>query len=304
MKISVLVDSIDYVKNEIYQQHIYNVLSNNDNFEYIEWQGNRTIKGQENVFICMRFRNVVSNANEIKAWLGNRIPIIQDYDPWVFYEDGSKYKNGYEKVANVLENVKFAIPNLTWSKFISKKISKKFFAFKLGVPAYCCDNTPWEKRSHRLEFKGRSYSIREKSFQIISEYIPINWNKEIISPYSNFLSYLSNVRVWAQNESIPIIVDNQTMCNNWLWPKAIEILSRGCFLIRDMQEEAKHYGIDKLPTVFLYTNVKETPEILDKIESMSDKEKNERINETISWIKKQNYYVDIPNNLEIWFNDK
>jgi hypothetical protein len=131
---------------------------------------------------------------------------------------------------------------------------------------------------------------------------PHCWSKNTISPYSSFLENLSKVRVWAQSETEPIIVDGQAMCRNWLWPKAIEVLSRGCFLIRDYQPEAENYT-KNMPTVFLFKSESEAITLLEQIESMTDAERNDRIRTTVDQVRKASYYQVISDRLQEWWDN-
>jgi hypothetical protein len=129
---------------------------------------------------------------------------------------------------------------------------------------------------------------------------PDCWVKGTINPYSNFLKHLSTVKVWAHSETEPLIVDGNTVCRNWLWPKAIEVLSRGCFLIRDYHPEAENYVKD-MPTVFMYKDENEANSLLEKIESMTDAERNDRMQTTVDQIRAASYYQVISDRLQDWW---
>ena len=307
MKLTVLIDSVDYAfRTEIYQHQLHSVLSREHDCQYVTIQdmsaGVRPLN--DNVYVATRLRETVKYASSINTWLDNRACIIQDYDPWIFFDDSSKHKGGYFTLLEQIKSIRaFCVPNKSWADIIRHKTSVPTMHFKLGVLPQNCDDTLWEPRTRRLEFKGSTYPVRERTFSKLNSYIPIVWTKDIIKPYSAFLQYLSTLRVWAQDESEPVIVDGVKVCRNWLWPKAIEVLSRGCFLIRDMQPEAHEYGIDSLPTCFLYDDIEQASALLLKIESMNPNERNDRILETTKMIREQNCYETISNQMTGWFNE-
>jgi hypothetical protein len=115
------------------------------------------------------------------------------------------------------------------------------------------------------------------------------------------LKHLSNVKVWAHDESETVTFEGEVFSRNCLWPKALEVLSRGCFLLRDWQVEADNYGISILPTAYLYRDIKDAQVLLDKINSIPEEECNNRIRETVRWIRKQDFYGQASRELEAWF---
>jgi hypothetical protein len=302
MNLTVLVDSKSYAFSEIYQQHLHKELIKNHQIQYVEISDLSTTRPlHDNILVCTKFRTTLQISSQIKKWIDKRRVVVQDYDPWVFLEDNTVFSKGYEIISNSFINCSFAVPNRYWSEIIRKKTGREVHTFRLGVPPEQCDKNQWENRKNRLEFRGSQYPTREKNYEKISRFIPINWDKKVIKPYSSFLDFLSNTRIWAQDESETVIVDGNHHCRNWLWPKSIEVISRGCFLIRDRQEEAEFYQVDSLPTVFLYNSVKETPDLLASIENMSNEERNERISHSANWVKQQDYYGQIARDIEGWF---
>lgn len=303
MKLTILVDSIDYVTNEIYQHQVHEVLKNEHECQYVSINDiRRCAPTYDNVLIATKFRTTVAYAKEIDRWLDTRKCLIQDYDPWVFFDDTSQHRGGYTTVAETIRCLhSFLIPNKHWCDIVRDSTGKAATPFRLGMKPEYCDATVWESRTREIEFKGSSYPTRITNFERFTRHVPVVWNKEIIKPYSQFLKYLSTVRIWAHDESEPITVNGTMLCRNWLWPKALEVLSRGCFLIRDYQPEAAVYGIDRLPTAFLYQNLEEASDFVDRIVTMNDDERNDRIRETVHWIREQNFYVDFSKHIPEWF---
>lgn len=301
-KLTILTNGDAYLTSDPYQSQLHGRLRREHDCQYVTLDEIGHVRpANDAVFVALRFRNVVSNSRAIDRWLDGRHAVVQDYDPWVFLEDVSVHRGGYERVANDIKNVSFAVPNVYWSSIIEKRTNRRVHTFQLGMSPELCDATPWDKRTHRLEFLGAAYPIRVSCFEKLTKYIPVVWNRTKIAPYSEFLSHISALRVWAQDESAPIIVDGVSHVRNWLWPKAIEIISRGCFLIRDRHDEAMNYGLSEVPTVFLYDDVSETPEMLDKIESMASSERGDRIEQAVAWVKQRDFYGSICRQMNDWW---
>lgn len=301
-RLHILVDSVAYVKQEVYQHQLHKVLNSDYDCVYHEIGklDDIDIGTDDIVFSALKIRTLKMHVDWVAWAINDSRIIVQDYDPWVSYEDGSQYKGTYELVSSKL-NATFFVPHREWATAISGR-GHKCVTAKIGMLPSYCDATPWENRKIRTEFRGSTYPSRVAGMtRLSSAGFPDCWVKGTVNPYSNFLKNLSNVRVWAHSESEPIVVDGVPICRNWLWPKAIEVLSRGCFLIRDYQPEAENYVKD-MPTVFLFKDESEAPALLDMIESMSDKERNERITETVDQVRKASYYQVISSNLQEWWD--
>jgi hypothetical protein len=302
-KLHIFVDSISYVKNEVYQHQLHSVLNEDYDCFYYEIDNISQFKlnSEDIVFSALKIRTLRSKLEKLSQILNGTHILVQDYDPWVSYEDSSQYKGTYELIASKLD-VTFFVPHLEWSKFIISK-GHRCVTSKIGMLPTYCDDTPWENRSINLEFRGSKYPSRNLGMQrLFDSGFPNCWTQGIIKPYQVFLNHLSNVKIWAHSESQPIIIDGKKICRNWIWPKAIEVLSRGCFLIRDYQPEAENYVKD-MPTVFLFKREDEAISLLENIEKMSNSEKNDRIRSTVNQIKKESYYQVISHNIEKWWDN-
>lgn len=302
-RLHILVDSVSYVRNEVYQHQLHRVLNANYDCVYheIDKLNDIHIGSDDIVFSTLKIRTLRAHVDWIAWAIGDSPIIVQDYDPWVSYEDSSQYKGTYELIGSKLD-VTFFVPHLEWSKFIASK-GHRCVTSKIGMLPLYCDETPWENRTIRVEFRGSSYPSRNAGMQrLFDAGFPQCWTRGTISPYTSFLKNLSTVKVWAHSESEPIIVDGQPLCRNWLWPKAIEVLSRGCFLIRDYHPEAENYVKD-IPTVFLFKSEQEAPTLLEQIESMSDSERNDRIRAAVDHVRNASYYQVISNRLSEWWDN-
>ena len=305
MNLTILIDDEPYIQSDPYQVQLHNSFRKNHNCQYVNLETiGETKPAYENVYIATRFRNTIRQKKTIVNWLSGRRCLVQDYDPWVFMDQTSQHYMGYKIASEAIPNSSFLIPNYFWSNFISEKLNIKTHSFRLGMSPELCDDSPFENRKIPIEFRGSSNPAREKNFKEFQSRVPAaKWERSKITPYSEFLKHLSNVRVWAHDESECVTFQDESISRNCLWPKAIEVISRGCFLLRDWQVEADNYGISTLPTVFLYKNMNEAQDLLDKINRMSIEESNNRISQSVEWVKKQDFYEKISGSLEKWLSE-
>lgn len=302
-RLHAIVDSVSYVTSEVYQHQLHEELTRLYEVSYHELSslGKIYIDPGDVVFSALKLRSVKSHLNRISAAVGNNLIIVQDYDPWVSFEDGSPYKGAYTTIQNHL-NAKFFVPSKNWCDLISRRnITCRYHPIGMA-PRYCTAN-PWENRDVRLEFRGSSYPSREAGMRrLVASGFPDPRTKGTIKPYSAFLEHLSSVKVWAHSETESIVVDGVPLCRNWLWPKAIEVLSRGCFLIRDWQPEADEYVFD-LPCARLFKNESEARFLLDEIESIEPGLRNDMIRTTVENIRAADYYGSLSQKIAEWYDE-
>lgn len=299
-KICVLVDSKQYAFNEIYQQHLHSLLIDDCSIRYVEL--NEILSSSilrrlnrldvDRVFSALRLRTLKSNVNAVSKFVGDLPVVVQDYDPWVSYMDGSPHKGAYDLIASKLNVKKFLVSSTAWAEFIIRQ-GLPAEGIQLGVPSKQCAWKKWEdRRFFEPEFRGSMYDSRLMVHRELEKF-GLSVYKEPIKPYEKFLEHLLDVRIWVDPEPLNVLVDGIEVEYNALCPKALEILSRGCFLIRNKDTEAKHYGLDKMPTAFLCSSLSDYPLAVKEIEKLDLERKNNMIEETVEHIKEQNYYQKI-----------
>lgn len=300
-KLHILVDSLSYVQSEIYQHQLHRILVNDYDCVYHEINSlnKLTIESSDIVFSALKLRTLYRNSSLVAKSIGDARIIVQDYDPWVSFEDDSQFKGAYFDISKNV-NALFFVPSFEWANLITKK-GLKCVASKIGMLPSYCDNTSWENRKIELEFRGAHYPSRDKAMErLFQSEFPYCWKKGTISPYQDFLKHLSNIKIWAFSDSEKIVVDGETISKNALWPKCMEILSRGCFLIRDWQPEAENYVKD-IPTAFTFKDEKDALSNLRWIQNMPDDILNDYILDSVNKIRKENCYKVISDKLQEWY---
>jgi hypothetical protein len=304
MKLLVLIDSVQYVNGEIYQQHLHPVLQKMHDCTYVELNNTQSIfHDYDHVLSALKLRTLYANVDRVKQLIGTSSITVQDYDPWVSFEDGSHYKGAYDVISSRLNVKNFMLSSVEWSNVVKSR-GLPAFGVQLGVSQETCKFTPWEERKLDVEFRGSWRESRQRNFDRLTQ-LGINdvWKRDFVNPYSAFLRYLDDLRVWVQFEGEPTIVDKQPIEYNALWPKAIEILSRGCFLVRNRQTEALHYKIDELPTACLVDDVEEMPSKIEWIKKLDPNVRNKMIAGTVEILKQRRYYEIIVEELTRRINE-
>lgn len=308
LKLGLFIKDLDYTLNEPYQHQLYKSLLTH--YDVLTISLNELVSKtaeikQCDILLCaLPVRHIISHLEIFAQVLKDQKIIIADYDPWVFFEDGSIHKGAYQKLAQSLNVKTFLVPNKTWCGIIHQKGLSAVFS-QIGMQPEYCKTRDFAERKIELEFRGSKYPVRDRQFERLrSNGLDVPWPTNKVFPYANFLEHLQNVQCWAQNEDEPIVVDGETLkFRNWLWPKATEILSQGCFLIRNRDDECLNYDTACLPTVVLFDDISQARVCFEQVKNMSIAEKNERSNETIRQLKKRDVYYKIAQALPGWFND-
>lgn len=308
MRLLVVVDSKPYAFSEVYQSKLHEALRRDHECVYAETES-KTIDSNasfDGVFCCVKARNVLRHADFIKRVSLGRQIVIQDYDPWRFLADDQPYTGVYSEISKRLNVVNFFVPSKSW-RDVARDLGHGCVWSPIGLsPSNVSHgNRFWKDRKIDIEFRGSEYDTRSASFRALKESgFDVPWKKDKISPYSEFLTHLNNVKVWAHDESLKFYVKGKAVESNWLWPKACEILSRGCFLVRDRQTELFHYELDVLPTLLVYSNINEAKNVYDDLLSIDDNEKDSVIRESIDRLRKIDHYADISKKISAWFSIK
>ncbi len=298
-KLLVLIDSHEYAFNEIYQSQLWERIKTRDDvdvsyitLDHVRQNVQINTDDFDRVYIALKVRNTIINSELIGKFFKEKEVIVQDYDPWCNHTDDSPWKNGYKKIQRSMDVKGFFISSGQWTALLNSQ-NIPAVHIKLGMLNRHLSNNSHQNRRNSIEFRGARHQTRVKGYErLLRANVPIQW-LTTIKPYKAFLDDLSSLGTWCHDESEPLIVDGKNVCSNWVWPKSLEALHRGCFLLREHQPESSDYGIDKLSTAFLYESYEEAKKMSDTILSMSNKEKDERMNETVSVLSKIDYYGDI-----------
>ncbi|GAB4392145.1 MAG: hypothetical protein Tsb005_04890 [Gammaproteobacteria bacterium] len=290
-KLLLLVDSKPYIKANCYQHQLYSTLRQNFKIKCIT---SRQITQQKPIVLeqydcilsVLRQRTLLALRNQIKVLLQGFPVSVYDQDPWQGFMDDSPYKNSYFRIADCLNINNFLVTSNWWSEYLAKQGFSTRFVRMGMLPKYCKLGNPWERRGINLGFQGSLHTHRKQFFDELTKWgITVSFFTS--AKYKNFLKNLNNIQIYIHTEQAPWKIDNQWYPRNALWIKDIEAAARGCFAIRDYEEESIAYDIDKIPTIFTYREIKEVPDIIHYINSLDTLTKNQMIKQSVEHIKQR-----------------
>lgn len=288
-KLCLLVESLEYMEGEPYQRNLIPALESlRDEVDLRVITLASPVEQCDLLWVALKMRNTVSQIGKIKECAAQaKRTVVQDYDPWVFYDSSSPHCGGYNKISAVLPQVEFYVPNFHWSRFIQNDTGKRVHSGLIG-PSWkdCRFHVGHYHREHQVPtFYGSDYPIRRQNFEALrASGVPVQWSTEKV-PYAEFNGLLDNISIWCHHEAgILTLAGGDTVPRYWLWPKALEVLCRGTLLLRSYDAEALFYCVDTLPSAFLYKDLQEAAELYRHISGLSVHERDNRSAETVARI--------------------
>jgi hypothetical protein len=107
------------------------------------------------------------------------------------------------------------------------------------------------------------------------------------------LSNLHDIRIYIHSEKTDWKINGESYQANSLWIKDVEVAARGCFAIRNSDEDEEAYDIKGIPSIFTFNHIKEIPGIINSIESLTHASKREMVNASVNTIRERNDWQTI-----------
>ncbi len=296
-KLMLLADSEKYLRNNCYQHQL---------LEHLEANFEVTIVSQRRIryfpllsperfdFILsvMRQRTLFSLCEKLSQVVGDAPLHIYDQDPWENFLDNSSSRGTYEKVLQLMNIRGILTTSNWWAKFTKNQGMPAKFV-RMGVLRRYCDVGPkWMERKITLGFQGTIHDHRHRFFnELNSMGIGIT-----ILPSSSHQCYLSNlhdIRIYIHSEKTDWKINGESYQANSLWIKDVEVAARGCFAIRNSDEDEEAYDIKGIPSIFTFNHIKEIPDIINSIESLTHASKREMVNASVNTIRERNDWQTI-----------
>lgn len=298
MKISLLVDSLEYIENNCYQHQLLKTLQNN--FDVCLFTMNDVFLGKKldnsKIILCLKLRTLSNDIVAIKKFLDNKEIYVYEQDPWESFKDDSQYKGSYYKIYNELNVLYFLNTSKWWSNFINSQGIRSKFVKMWMLPEYCSSSPDWFTRPIDLGFCGQIHPYRKVFFDYLSNN---GITVKILKPtsYQGFLENLSTIKIFVHNEQVDWKMNGKKIPANALWIKDIEAASRGCISIRDFEEELENYAPKNLSTILTYKSFDQSLELIKKVLTKKD-DIQDKINESVDLIKNDVGWKTVINALE------
>ena len=297
-----LADSKAYLKSNCYQSQLLKTLDRHYKIKFLcldQINSGQTLSLEQFdvILSVLKLRTLDKVAPLLQDQLDGAAVWIYEQDPWQAFMDDSPYKGAYSNIVSMLNVKSFLNTSQWWSEYIKSKGMPSRFVRMGMLPEFCEIGKSWEKRSIKLAFQGTLHPHRRNFFDglkgmgIDVTFIPS-------SSYKLFLKSLNNIGIYIHTEQSPWVVDGASIKRNALWIKDTEAAARGCFAIRDYEDESKYYNIQELPTIFTFKSISDVPEIINEILCMPDSEKNRRMKISVDLMKKRNDWMSVVEAIE------
>jgi hypothetical protein len=161
------------------------------------------------------------------------------------------------------------------------------------LPEWCNAGPDYLDRPHEVGFQGTVHAHRRQFFDRMKG---LGLEVALLPPtsYRKFLKTVQSVRIFLHDERADVCIGGK-LAYNGIWVKEIEVAARGCFAIRNVDEDFGSYGFDEIPTVFAYHEETEVPGIVEGIRAMPEGERQERIANAVDAIRRRNDWMTVVN---------
>lgn len=255
MNVHVLVDSLEYARTNCYVHQLLLTLERECSIKIFTlaeiMAGYMTNETPDRTLSLLKLRTLDRHLLSVKKCLGDQSLFVYEQDVWESFKDDSPYKGAYHRITNVLNVTSFLNTSKWWSDFVASRGLPSRFVTMWMLPEYCTTVPRWDTRKIDVGFCGRLHPHRQEFFEglrghgITVEIVPT-------TSYANYLTVLSQTKVFVHSESVDWTVDGEKFAANALWIKDVEAASRGCISVRDFEPEANNYGAEKIQSILTF----------------------------------------------------
>lgn len=303
-KLLLLVDSVSYTRENCYQHQLLETLQTEFSvtilpLRQIVWNPFVSTRKFYLVLSVLKQRTLASNLDAVSKMLDGRPLSIYDQDPWQAYIDDSPTRGCYAEFQQKLNISALMLTTKWWSDYCTERGLPTRFVRMGMLPRYCDSGPIWEQRPIELGFQGTLHPHRKLFFD---ELASMGLMVTVLGSgsYTQYLETLHGIRIYIHTEDAPWLVDGKYIPRNSLWIKDVEVAARGCFAIRNWDEDCAAYGVDELPTISAFHKPSEVLQIVESIQAMPVDERQRLIEGTVETIRKRNDWrtvVDVLNSL-------
>lgn len=216
-----------------------------------------------------------------------------DQDPWEAYHDEASSPGVYPLVASLVNVRTFLVTSGWWADYIAgtDRLPAKFV--RMGIlPRLCDRGKPYAARPYEVGFQGTVHGHRKAFFdRMRARGLQVACLEK--QPFEKFLGTVQDIGVFLCDDSQSFTFDGISNSFHGLWGTCLTVAARGCFVVRNYDLGMAHYGMGELPTVFAFRTEEEVPDIIEKIRSMSESERNQRISTAVSRIRERHDWMTV-----------
>ena len=296
-KLLLLVDSDAYIRENCYQHQLYETLQKvfsvtSISIRQMRWNPLINVDAFDIILSVLKQRTIYKYVDNIRCFLKGRPVYIYDQDPWQALIDGSPTKGCYKEFQNKFNLKTLLLTSQWWTNFCTAQGFPSRFVRMGMLPKYCEVGPAWNARPIHLGFQGTIHAHRKKFFDDLAS---MNLKVTVLpsAPYKVYLSALHTMQIYIHTENAPWMVEGTLTPRNALWIKDIEVTARGCFAIRDWDEDWGAYNIAELPSILTFRDITQIPELIESINSLSDNERRQLIHATVETIRNRDDWKTI-----------
>lgn len=256
-----IVDSSAYVDTNCYQHQLTEVLTDGFDVKRLELADLHygCIPEGGIVLSRLKLRTLAKNLGWIAPILKHGNVFVYEQDTWENFLVGSPYFGSYKRICEAVGVTSFINMSYWWADLVRSTGIPAGGAKPWTLPRYCAEPIPWSKRTHDVIFCGTLYPERRI---FIDQLRAQGVNIEVVpagKDYPTYLSLLSDSRIAIRSERKDWRIDSgqaQTLeLPNAQWQRDIECAARGCVSMREHDDEAAAWGIERIPSIIPFFNV-------------------------------------------------
>lgn len=296
-----IVDNLDYVATNCYQHQLTEVLDASFNVKRLTLaeleRGDIPIGSA--VISRLRLRTLVNNLQTVSSALRGTRSFIYEQDTWENFLVDSPYFGSYAKINACLSPLTFLNMSHWWAALVRSAGIPSRFIQVWTLPKYCTPPAPWSQRAHKAIFCGTLYPRRVTFFDALKQR-GINVEVVPVQPtFARYLELLSSSRLVIRCDKIDWLIDaGHGQCRvtdyNALWQRDIEVAARGCFSMREADDEGSLWGIGRIPLIVPFTTVDSAVASINRIASLSCTEADDIAHTSVDVIRSAEGWMSVP----------
>lgn len=306
MRALYLVDTVDYVETNCFQQQLLRGFRYRCDIDIFPVMpdglfGLRALRYDPRrydlVVSVLRQRTLFRIMSRLARYVGTAPMAVYDQDPWESYIDGSPTKGFYHRLRDAL-NAHVFVTSEWWAERLRMDRVTAHFV-RMGMdPRWCDAGPPIPARTIDLGFRGHIHPHRQVVFDALAKAgVHVAIDKRRLE-YPQYMEYLHGVQVFTHDESAPWICDGDAVSRSTgMWVKDIETSARGAFTLRNWHPEAGSYGLDEMPTMLFYKHPDEAPDVLAAFRKLSREELRRRQVDAVNEIRTRYDWPEIANTM-------
>ncbi len=288
-KLLLLVDSVAYTQENCYQHQLLETLQIEFSvtmypLRQINWNPFLSTKKFDFVLSVLKQRALARYIDAVSRLLDGRPLAIYDQDPWQAYIDDSTSRGCYAEFQRKLNISSLMLTSKWWANFCGKRGLPTRFVRMGMLPRYCNAGPTWSERTLELAFQGTLHPHRKAFFDELDS-MGLQVSVLGSGSYASYLKNLHKIRIYIHTEDAPWQVDGQLIPRNALWIKDVEVAARGCFAIRNWDEDSTAYDINELPTISAFQKPSDVLQLVESIKAMSGSVRQQMIEETVANVR-------------------